>query len=76
MKKNSIQSSFVNSSIIETKTNLFILGFRQLKTDEVSVSNCQGGVCKLKRNSDVTITLKFTPDRDSKNREYYCETFF
>lgn len=45
-----------------------ILGARQLTPDEVSLSNCITGVCKLKRRTDAVITLKVTPDRESKKK--------
>ena len=38
-----------------------------MNPDEVSINNCSGGVCKLKRKTDAVITLKITPDRESKN---------
>lgn len=34
---------------------------RQLDNTEVSVTNCQKGTCKLRRKTDVGITLTFTP---------------
>ncbi|KAG5672323.1 hypothetical protein PVAND_002457 [Polypedilum vanderplanki] len=42
-------------------------GFRKLNNDEVSLSNCQKGICKLKRGRPVEVILKFTPDRDIKS---------
>lgn len=34
---------------------------RQLADDEVTISNCKKGRCRLKKNTKVTIDLKFTP---------------
>ncbi|CRL07140.1 CLUMA_CG020135, isoform A [Clunio marinus] len=42
-------------------------GFRPLQPSEVDVSNCAGGICRLKRRTKATITLKIKPDRDIKD---------
>ncbi|CAO1428584.1 unnamed protein product [Diamesa tonsa] len=41
-------------------------GFRQLGNNEISLSNCEKGVCKLKRKTDANIIMKFIPLRDIK----------
>lgn len=54
-------------SKITLKFFFSFLGFRQLNADEVSLSSCKAGTCKLKRKTDVEIALKFRPDRDIKS---------
>lgn len=43
-----------------------IAGSRKLDTNEVSLSNCQKGICKLLRGKSTEVVLKFTPEKDSK----------
>jgi hypothetical protein len=45
--------------------NVCFIGFgRKLNNDEVSLSNCNSGTCRLKRRTDVKIMMKFTPEKD------------
>lgn len=40
---------------------LFLGNSRQLNDDEVTISKCPSGRCKLRRNSKVTIEMKLNP---------------
>lgn len=40
---------------------------KKLSSDDVSLTSCSKGKCVLKRNTNVDISMKFTPDRDFKD---------
>lgn len=53
---------------------------KKLDSNEVDVTNCHKGTCKLRRKTDVGIVLKFTPGMCSiikiRNNIYYIQYVF
>ncbi|CAG9809419.1 unnamed protein product [Chironomus riparius] len=56
-------STFIDAQTVTKQCR----GFRKLDTTEVSLSNCQKGICKFPRGKTVEVVLKFTPDREIKS---------
>lgn len=47
---------------------VFLVGDRSRKLDptDVTISNCNKGVCKLRKKTNVDVVMKFIPDADIK----------
>lgn len=52
-------------SVIETRIHSDIAdGPKKLAADDVTITKCKTGVCKLRRNTNVEVELKFSPETD------------